>query len=352
MSPLNSNSTYRLCIIGPLFGKKKGQVTTQSLILSELFTNEEFTVTSASDIQNVYLRLLDIVWTILSRTRKYDIVMLDIYSGRSMIVQYVVAMLAKLTGKKLIMFLHGGNLPVYSKEHPNTVKRLFKMADFIGAPSEYLAGFARNLGFKVSVIPNVIEMSDYNYIYREKVAPKLFWMRNFHPTWNPLMAIRVVDVLIKDYPDITLVMGGPDKGFRAECETLVKELNVRDHVSFPGFLDKEQKRKCFDNADIYLNTNKIDNTPLALIEASASGLPIVSTNVGGIPFLFKDSENAMLVESDDAVQMAGAVKRLIETPELANRLSENGRQFALTYSWENVMGQWKAVFDQLLTLKH
>ncbi len=269
-----------------------------------------------------------------------------------MIVQYAVAIMAKLTGKKLIMFLHGGNLPVYSKEHPNTVNRLFKMADFIGAPSEYLAGFARNLGFKVSVIPNVIEMSDYNYIQREKVGPKLFWMRNFHPIWNPLMAIRVVDILKKDYPDIKLVMGGPDKGFRAECENLAKKLNLENNISFPGFLDKENKRQCFDKADIYLNTNKIDNTPLALIEASASGLPIVSTNVGGVPFLFSDGQNALLVESDNAQQMAEAVKRLIENPGLAQKLSESGRNFALTYSWDNVREQWKAVFDKLLILKH
>ena len=263
-------------------------------------------------------------------------------------MQYVAAIISGLLKKKLIMFLHGGNLPVYTQKHPKTVHRLFKMADFIASPSEYLAVFGRSIGYNVTVIPNVIELDDYNFIPREKLAPKLFWMRNFHPTWNPMMAIRVVDVLIKEYPDIKLVMAGPDKGFRVECEGLVKELNLGNHISFPGFLDKEQKKYYFDNNDIYLNTNIVDNTPLALIEASASGMPVITTEVGGIPYIFKNEDNALLVESDNVQQMADAVKRLIDNPELAAKLSSNGRQFALSYSWESVRENWEAVFDKLI----
>jgi glycosyltransferase involved in cell wall biosynthesis len=78
-----------------------------------------------------------------------------------------------------------------------------------------------------------------------------------------------------------------------------------------------------------------------VLEAAAFGLPVVSTDVGGIPSLLRDGEEALLVPEGDAEAMAGAVRRLLEEPGLAGRLSAAGREVAERSSWERVRPLWE-----------
>jgi glycosyltransferase involved in cell wall biosynthesis len=96
-----------------------------------------------------------------------------------------------------------------------------------------------------------------------------------------------------------------------------------------------------NGADIFLNTTNVDNTPVSIMEAMASGLCIVSTNVGGISYLLEHERDALLVPPDDPEAMAGAVRRLLTEPELAARLSNNARRKAEEFDWATVLPKWK-----------
>jgi len=100
-------------------------------------------------------------------------------------------------------------------------------------------------------------------------------------------------------------------------------------------------------ADIFINTNRIDNMPVAVVEACAMGLPVVATAVGGVPDLLKDGETGLLVPDDDDKMMAEAIKRLLDDAELAGRLSANGRLLAERSSWEQVRPRWEELFADL-----
>ena len=110
----------------------------------------------------------------------------------------------------------------------------------------------------------------------------------------------------------------------------------------------EEKIREGSSADIFLNTNRIDNTPVSVIEAGAFGLPVVATNVGGIADLVSDGETALLVPDNDDEAMAAAVLRLLTSPNLAEKLSANGRALAERFSWENVRPQWESLFASVL----
>jgi glycosyltransferase involved in cell wall biosynthesis len=175
-------------------------------------------------------------------------------------------------------------------------------------------------------------------------------MRTFHPVWNPEMAVRVLALLRKDFPEATLTMAGDDtQGLRRGVEQLADSLRLGDAVRFVGFLDMEGKAREGQEADIFLNTNRIDNMPVAVVEACAMGLPVVSTNVGGVPYLLRDGETALLVPSEDDAAMAAAVKRLLNEPGLAQRLSENGRRLAEESSWSRVLPLWESQFRDLMS---
>ena len=92
----------------------------------------------------------------------------------------------------------------------------------------------------------------------------------------------------------------------------------------------------YDQCDIFLNASTVDNFPGALIEASAAGLPIVSTGAGGIPFIYENRENALLVAPGDWAGLAASVEDLLQSPSLAGRLIAGGVEIARTCEWERV----------------
>ena len=120
-------------------------------------------------------------------------------------------------------------------------------------------------------------------------------------------------------------MGGTGQGPQDIRSNVAGELGVADSVRFAGFLDMAAKRAEGDGADVFINTNRVDNQPVSVIEACAMGLPVVATNVGGIPDLLRDRETGLLVRDGDHAAMAEAVIDLLEDPELAERLSRQGR---------------------------
>jgi glycosyltransferase involved in cell wall biosynthesis len=147
-------------------------------------------------------------------------------------------------------------------------------------------------------------------------------------------------------------MGGDDsQGLRRGVEQLVESVGLRDAVRFVGFLDMKGKAREGQDADIFLNTNRIDNMPVSVVEACAMGLPVVATNVGGVPYLLRDGETALLVPSEDDAAMAAAVRRLLTQPELAQRLSENGRRLAEESSWTRVLPLWESMFRDMMSRK-
>src|SRR5262249_20350205 len=157
---------------------------------------------------------------------------------------------------------------------------------------------------------------EYPYQHRQNIRPRLLWMRTFHEIYNPEMAVKVVAGLRQRGINATLTMAGQEKGRLASVQQLVADLGLVDQVRFVGFLDRCGKQREFAAHDLFLNTNHVDNMPVSVLEAAAFGLPIVATAVGGVPYLLKDKETALLIADDNAQAMTEAVIRLIQDSEL------------------------------------
>jgi glycosyltransferase involved in cell wall biosynthesis len=156
------------------------------------------------------------------------------------------------------------------------------------------------------------------------------------------MAIDVLENLKRSYPKAELCMIGPEKGMTIEELSNYAKLK-KVNVTFTGKLSKSEWTKRSEKFDVFINTTHFDNTPVSVIEAMALGLPIVSTNVGGIPFLLKNNETALLVQDSAVDEMTQAIIELIENSELANQLSQNGRKLAEQFDWNSVKNQWKEI---------
>jgi len=225
-------------------------------------------------------------------------------------------------------------------EHQQWSVRVLNRAAEIITPTAYLQSAVRNHGLDAQIIPNIIDLSEYQFRNRRNVRLRLFWMRSFHSIYNPMMAIEVLAQLRRQSLDATLVMAGRDKGLLQNVRRELKCRGLESAVRFVGYLDSEGKRREGSDADIFINTSHIDNAPVALIEAGAMGLPIVSTDVGGIRELFGHGRGAILIPDGDSEAMADALCRLWSEPELAERLSRNGRLVAEQCSWSRVGPKW------------
>lgn len=292
-------------------------------------------------------RLVDMLWSILRYGRKEQPVVIDVYSTLNFYYAYFCGLLCRLLGISYICILHGGNLPYRLKRLPMMSRMLFGGARDLVAPSGYLqAAFLKN-GYAASVIPNFIPIENYPFKLRSKVEPRLLWVRAFDATYNPQMAIHVLHLLSDKYPQAALCMVGPDKdGSMNSCRQLAQELGIADRVQFTGRLTKREWIGLSSDYDLFINTTNFDNTPVSVIEAMALGLPVVSTNVGGVPYLIANNVDGVLVESGDVEKMIEKILFLIENSNQAMLIASKARQKAEQFDWNHVKSEWFELLDR------
>lgn len=302
-------------------------------------------VLTTSDKLGRIRRLADMLVSTWRWRRAYRLAYVEVFSGHAFFWAEAVCSLLRALGKPYVLTLHGGGLPEFAQEKPKRVGRLLASAAAVTAPSAYLMERLRPNRVDIRYIPNAIELDQYPFRVRVAAEPKLVWMRAFHEIYNPGMAIRVAGLLVEDFPDLQLQMMGPDKdGSQERTRNLANELGAGERFFFPGRIAKAEVPARLNEGDIFLNTTNVDNTPVSVIEAMACGMCVVSTNVGGIPYLLEHEVDALLVPPGDAEAMAAAVRRLLTEPRLAERLSRNARRKVEAFDWSVVLPQWEALF--------
>ena len=170
-------------------------------------------------------------------------------------------------------------------------------------------------------------------------------MRAFTETYNPAMAIRVAKRMTKRFDDFQMVMAGKDGVLSSSIKKMADENRLTDNIIFPGYIDMEEKIRFADEYDIYINTNKVDNAPVSVIEFMALGLPVVSVNVGGVPYLITHEQNGLLVSNDDDEAMFDQICRLIENVSFAKRICFNAYNYALPYDERSVFKKWEVLIS-------
>ncbi|MEX0768125.1 MAG: glycosyltransferase family 4 protein [Microthrixaceae bacterium] len=335
----------RIGFVGIHSGGRKEQAVSQNETLGRLFEQSGYRVRRSSSLKNPALRTAHQIVSILL-WRRVDLLVIAVFSGRSFWIAELATRLGSLTGKRMVLFLHGGNLPVFGPEHRAWVERVFERADLVLAPSEFLADSFRDWGIDICVIPNVLDIENYEYRVRTEAQPNLLWMRTFHEHYDPRMAVRVFARVAQKYPLATMTMGGADHGLLEATRVEAVRLGVDSKIRFPGYMLAEAKRAAFAECDIYLNTNVVDNMPVSLIEACASGLVPVATAVGGIPALVTDGHDGLLVPAGDDQAMADSVCQLLDDAASFAAISAAARELAERSSWSQVQKKW----EQQITL--
>lgn len=304
-------------------------------------------ITTSAKVERIP-RFLDILSSIWNRRNHYQVAQIDVYSGLAFMWAEAAGWLLKRLNKPFVLTLHGGELPEFADRWPKRVGRLLHAAQAVTTPSNYLLEEMKSFRQDIHLLPNPLEIGSYPFRLRTKPKPDLVWLRAFHQIYNPMLAPHCLELLLTKFPDASMTMVGPDKddGSFQETKRVAAALGVQDHICFPGGVPKAEVSNWLNKGDIFLNTTNIDNTPVSVMEAMACGLCVVSTNVGGIPYLLEDEQDALLVPPDDPQAMAEALKRVMTEPNLSERLSRNARKKVAKFDWENIVPEWEMILRQ------
>jgi glycosyltransferase involved in cell wall biosynthesis len=212
-------------------------------------------------------------------------------------------------------------------------------------PSRFLQEVFRRFNLDALVIPNVVEVDRFQFAARTPLRPRLLSTRNLEPDYNVACTLRAFHVVQDRYPEasLTIVGSGSEDG---ELRTLAGTLRLRN-VTFTGRVPSDRIERCYADGDIYIQSPNADNMPISVLEAWASGLPLVSTEAGGIPALVIHGETGLLAPLNDHAALADRVIRLLDDPDAAREMARRGRQAVEAFTWPRVRASWLQAYQSL-----
>jgi glycosyltransferase involved in cell wall biosynthesis len=255
----------------------------------------------------------------------------------------------RVYGKRTVLNYRSGeaddHLARWRRTAAPTMRRL---ADVIVAPSGYLVDVFRRHGLEARSIFNFVDVERIPYRVRETPRPVFLSNRNFEALYDVACTVRAFALVQREVPEARLILAG-DGSERGALEALVRELGLTG-VEFVGRVRPAEMGQLYDRADVYLNSPRIDNMPGSVIEAFAAGLPVVTTDAGGIPYIVTHGRTGLMVPSGDHEALAREALRLVREPGLAARLSSAARAECMErYVWPAVQGEWRALYDGLVS---
>lgn len=288
--------------------------------------------------------------SLLARVRRYDVIHIFSASYFSFVLAPTPALLvSRLYGKRTVLNYRSGEAEDHLARWRRTALPTMRLADAIIAPSGYLVDVFARFGLPARSIFNIVETERFRFRERAPLRPVFFSNRNFEPLYNVACTLRAFALVQKRFAQARLVLAG-DGSQRAELEALAQELSLKN-VEFLGRVEPARMHELYDAADIYLNSPNIDNMPGSIIEAFASGLPVVTTNAGGIPYIVTHEKTGLMVERDDHEAMAEAAVRLLEDPAFAGKIARAAFDECSKYAWDSVRGQWLELYRSLARAK-
>ncbi|HEY6247766.1 MAG TPA: glycosyltransferase family 4 protein [Pyrinomonadaceae bacterium] len=288
------------------------------------------------------------VLTLLLRVLKYDVIHVFSASYFSFVIAPTPAILiARLYGRKVLLNYHSGEAEDHLRRWRRTAIPTIRLADVVVVPSEYLVEVFAKFGLTAHSINNLINTSHFPFRDRVPLRPVFLSNRNLESHYGVDIVLRAFAIIQERISEATLTVVG-DGSQRQALESLALELGLQ-HTLFRGRVEPSTIARYYDEADIYINGSEIDNQPLSLLEAFACGIPIVTTDAGGIPTIISDGETGMLVPRGDFAQLAERAIRLLNDPELARHLIEQGSRECRKYSWDVVRDAWLQTYRRLTT---
>ncbi len=351
----------RVCLVGPSLDILGGQAVQLQRLLGKLRDVPELDVAFIPvnprlpgvlrGLQRVkYVRTVATSvaygWSLVRSLGRYDVVHCFSASYWSFLLAPLPAMaIARMYGKGVVLNYRSGQAEDHLTRWPSAVRRM-RLAHSIVVPSGYLVDVFARFGLTAQSIFNFVDVDAIRHRRRERIAPVFLSNRNFEAHYNVACVLRAFARVQRELSEARLIVAGAGPQ-RDALHALAAQLGLRN-VDWRGPVPPAAMAELYAAADVYLNAPSIDNMPNSIIEAYAAGLPIVTTDAGGIPYIVTHERTALMVPSDDDSALAAAALRLVSDPALALRLADAGHQECLAkYVWAAVRDEWTRLYARV-----
>lgn len=283
---------------------------------------------------------------LFAKLRRADVVHVFSASYWSFLLAPLPAILiARVLGKPVVLNYRSGEAPDHLQRSAIARWALAKV-DRNAVPSRFLRDVFAGFGIGSVIVPNVVDLDRFPYCPRLPLRPRLLSTRNFDALYNVSCTLRAFKRIQDVHPDasLTLVGAGTED---ARLRALASELGLQN-VTFAGRVAPQAIAAFYTDHDIYLQSPDIDNMPSSVLEAFASGLPVVSTEAGGMPAIVRHGQDGLLAPLDDDATLAAHVLHLLADPEWARSLAAAAHATLQNYTWNQVRAQWLALYRDVL----
>ncbi len=259
-------------------------------------------------------------------------------------------LIGRLRGVPVIVNYRGGEADQFFSAAPAWVRPTLRAAACVAVPSRFLHEVFARHGVVTEIVPNIVDLARFSPADRARTTRRgahLIVTRNLEAIYDVTTALDAFARVRAALPlaRMSIAGTGPE---RAHLEAHCRALGIGDAVVFTGRLDPDAMAALYRDADVVLNSSRVDNMPNALLEAFASGVPVVSTNVGGIPYFVDHGKTALLVPAQDPAAMAAAALRLLRDPLLAAAIRANALWTTSAYTWPSVRARLFDVYAAAL----
>jgi L-malate glycosyltransferase len=250
-------------------------------------------------------------------------------------------LIARMRGNKTVIHYHSGEARDHLRRF-RLVRTILAKADGFVVPSGYLVEVFREFGLVAQPVPNVIDLARFPFRLRRRLRPLLLCTRGFHLYYAVDVVVRAFAKVKAEFPEAQLVLvgGGPQE---KEIRELVQQLKLSD-VHFAGVVSRQKIGEFYEAADIFVNASVLDNMPVSILEAFASGTPVATTAPDGMRYLVEHERTGLLSEPGDERGMAQNITRLLRDPDLACLLASNALEHSRRYGWPKVRMQWLEIY--------
>jgi len=358
MAEMRAQTKVRVLIVAPSFAILGGQSVQAARLLERLSLEPSLEVGflpinprlpfGLHHLQRIkYVRTLvtsiAYVLSLLLRVYKYDVIHVFSASYFSFVLAPTPAILiGKLYRRKVLLNYHSGEAEDHLRRWRRTAIPTIQLVDSVVVPSEYLVRVFASFGLKATAIYNLIDTSKFRFRERVPLRPVFLSNRNLESHYGVDRVLRAFALVQQKLPEASLTIAGDGSQSRA-LKTLAEDLGLRN-TRFIGQVAPFAIADVYDAADIFMNGSEIDNQPLSILEAFSCGLPVVTTDAGGIPDIVEGGRTGMVVACGDYAELANRAMKLLNDPALTKQIVEQARQECLKYSWEAVRDAWMNVY--------
>lgn len=258
----------------------------------------------------------------------YDIIHIHTSEPPSAIRKCIFMWFAKLYRKKTIIHFHAFSTETTIKSKYKEVYRyLFNKADIVIVLSNFWKECINNdfhLGDKIKVIYNPCTTEISNKQYNKKNHILYAGTINARKGYEDL--IKAFGLIANKFPDWKIIFAG--NGEIEKGRKTAIDLGIEKQIIFLGWVNGVDKDKAFKEASIFCLPSYAEGFPMAVLDAWAYSLPVITTPVGGIPDIAKDENNLLLCKPGDYVYLASQIEKMITNEVLRNHISMMSSQLA------------------------